>query len=106
MAGNDLAVLAREPDFLGLGDQVADGQHEPVVAYDDAAAFPQRAQWTGREGVFRNGGAQCNDGLQDCLGVHAFGYPVARAQNGARIPETRYTGTLAQGHEGRNRRRH
>ena len=36
--------MACQPDLLGLGDQVTDGQHQPVFADDDAAALPEIAE--------------------------------------------------------------
>ncbi len=53
MAGNDRAVVAGEPDGLGLGDEIADREHEAVVADDDAIARPLGAEDRRGEGVLR-----------------------------------------------------
>jgi hypothetical protein len=52
------AVVRGEPDRLGLGDEVADRQHQAVVADHDTASRSFGAQdWRG-ERVVRNVGAQ------------------------------------------------
>ncbi|EGE60795.1 hypothetical protein RHECNPAF_1340044 [Rhizobium etli CNPAF512] len=61
MGGNHPAVLGRQPDFLRLGDEITDGQHQAVVANDDAAALPDSAKRLRREGIFRNGGTDGHD---------------------------------------------
>ncbi len=52
MRRNHAPITGRQPDFLGLGDQIADGEHQPVFADDHAAAFAQAAERPGGEGVF------------------------------------------------------
>ena len=64
MAGDDAPVLVGQPDFLGLGDEIADGQHQPVLADDDAAAFAQRAQCRRGEGIVGDRGAHGHDGAK------------------------------------------
>ena len=61
MGGNHAPVARRQPDLLGLGDQIADGQHQPVFADDDAAAFPWLPSVARRKGVLGDGRAQGYD---------------------------------------------
>ena len=56
------AVGEAEPDGLGLGDQVADGEHQPVAADDDAMAGPLGAEDRGGEGVVGDAGAESDHG--------------------------------------------
>jgi hypothetical protein len=70
VGGDDPAIVGRQPDFLGLGDEVADGQHQAVVADDDAAAFADGAQRRGGEGVVRDVRAQGDDGVKDRFDIH------------------------------------
>jgi hypothetical protein len=65
MAGHDAPVMPRQPDVLGLGDQVADGEHEAVLVDDDARAFPLGAEYAGGEGVIGDASAQRDDGMAD-----------------------------------------
>ena len=51
VAGNDASAAVADPDGLGLGDQIADGEHQAVVADDDAVPRPLGAQRLGGEGV-------------------------------------------------------
>ena len=50
MAFDDAAVAEMQPDRFGLGDQIADGQHQPVVD-QDAVAGALGAQRLRAEGV-------------------------------------------------------
>lgn len=54
---DDLAIPARQPDFFRLGDEIADRQHQAVVANDDAAALADGSKRRGGEGVLGNAGA-------------------------------------------------
>ena len=71
MGGNDAPVVARQPDLLGFGDQIADGQHQPVLADDHAAALPLGAQRRRREGVLGNRGMNLHDGLEGMIEFQA-----------------------------------
>ena len=64
MAGNEAAIGGGDPDRLGFSDEIADGQHEAVIADDDAGALAFRAQRGGGEGILRRGGAQADDGTE------------------------------------------
>jgi hypothetical protein len=61
MAGNGAAVVRRQPHFLGLGDQVSDGQHETVGADHDTLAHALGPERIGRKGIGRNRRAQGHD---------------------------------------------
>jgi hypothetical protein len=51
---DETPVLAGQPDFLGLGDQIADGEHQAILADDHAAALAAGAEHRGGEGVIGN----------------------------------------------------
>ena len=53
-----------EPDGLGLGDQVADGEHQPVAADDDAMAGPLGAEDRGGKGIVGDAGAETDHGRE------------------------------------------
>ena len=57
MALHHAAVAEMQPDRFGLGDQIADGEHQPVVDHDAVAGAlgPQR---------FRGEGVRGDDGMQ------------------------------------------
>jgi hypothetical protein len=61
VARNHAPVMACQPDLLGLGDQVADSQHQPVFADDDAAALPEIAERARSKGILWDGRAQGHD---------------------------------------------
>ena len=67
------AVAQMQPDLLGLGDQIADGQHQPVVD-QHAVAGALAAQGVGGEGVGRDDGVQARPP------------PTARARGRSRSP--------------------
>src|ERR1044072_5627243 len=48
------AVIEMQPDRLGLGDQIADGQHQPALVDQHAVAGALGAEGLGGEGVVRN----------------------------------------------------
>src|SRR6185312_15253352 len=79
MAAHDDTVVPRQPDFLGLCDEVADGEHQAVVADDDAAALAPRAERVGGEGVVRDGRAHGDDGWSDRIEAHVPA-PVLRTR--------------------------
>ena len=64
MPGYDRTVIRGEPDRLGLGNQVADGDNQPVIADDDAAARALGAEYRRGERVLRNFGAQRHDRVE------------------------------------------
>src|SRR4051812_38317683 len=68
-AADDIALVRGEPDGARLGDEVADGENEPVVTDDDAAARAQRAEDLCGESVFRDLGAQADDRIERVLEV-------------------------------------
>ena len=72
MAGHRAAVVEREPDRLGLGDQIADGQNEAVAANEDAVAGALGAERLRREGVGRNDRAHADHAGQRALEIVAI----------------------------------
>jgi putative membrane protein len=60
VAGHHFAAAERDPDVVGLGDQIADGEHDAVAAHQHAMAGALRAQRLRRERVRRNGGADAD----------------------------------------------
>jgi hypothetical protein len=64
VARHDAAVVGREPDRLRLGDQIADGEHQPVVANDDRAARSLGAENRRGERVLGDFRAQHDDRAQ------------------------------------------
>ena len=63
------AAVGGEPDGLGLGDQIADRQHQPVRADHDAVAGARGAEDRGGERVVRDLRAQAQDGRERALEV-------------------------------------
>jgi hypothetical protein len=63
------AVIRREPDRLGFGDQVADGEHQPILSDHHAVAHALGAQDRRGEGILGNLGAQCDDGIERRLEI-------------------------------------
>ena len=70
MAFNDTPVAEMQPDGLGLGDQVADGQHQAIVD-QHAVAGTFGAEGLGGEGVRRNDGVQAEHGRQRAIEIVA-----------------------------------
>ena len=64
---------------FGLGDEIADGEHESALADHHAAAFAQRAEARGGEGVVRDVRAQRNDGAQSRSKSHIVKLGVSTA---------------------------
>ena len=58
VAGHDAAVVEVQPDRLGLGDQIADGEHQAVLADQHAVAGALGAERLGGEGIGRDDRAQ------------------------------------------------
>ena len=68
MAFHHPAVAEMQPDGLGLGDQIADGQHQPVADHH-AIAGALGAERLGGEGIGRNDGMQPDHRGQRALEV-------------------------------------
>ena len=60
-----------EPDALRLGDEIADGEHQPVLADDYAASRPLGAERRGGEGVLGNLRLKRHDGREGAIEVEA-----------------------------------
>src|SRR5580704_13841236 len=58
------AAFRGEPHRLGFGDQIADRQHQSILADQDPAAGAFGAERPGGEGILRHGRAQAEDGAQ------------------------------------------
>ena len=58
MAGYRIAAVRGQPNCLRFGDQIADGQHQALVADDDAITAALSTQNIGGERLFGNFGAQ------------------------------------------------
>jgi hypothetical protein len=71
MSGHGGAVVGRQPDGLGLGDQIADGEDEPVLADDHSVSGPLGAQNRRGERVLRDLGAQQYHRVERSLEVEA-----------------------------------
>src|SRR6267142_5186135 len=54
MPRDGAAVTQAEPDRLGLGDEIADGQDQTVLADENPVAGPLGAERLGAEGIARN----------------------------------------------------
>ena len=68
----DRRTLVRvQPDGRRFGDQIADREHESIVANDDTVADPLGTQDPGGKGVLRNLGAQKHHRVERCLQVEA-----------------------------------
>jgi hypothetical protein len=61
MTRNHRAVVGREPDRFGLGNEIPDRQHETVIADDDAVAESLGAENRRSERVVRHLGAKHDD---------------------------------------------
>jgi hypothetical protein len=70
-AADHVAVVGGEPDGARLGDEVADGEHEAVVADHHAAAGALGAEHLRRERVLGNLGAQADDAIERRVEIEA-----------------------------------
>src|SRR5262249_47548891 len=68
MAFHDPAVPEMQPHRLRLGDQVADGEHEPVVDHDSITRALGSQRFRG-EGVVWNDGVQADDRRQHAIEI-------------------------------------
>ena len=75
MARHSTAGMVDQPDGLGFGDQIADGQHQAIRRArrrdGHAAAGALSAQRVSGEGIGRDNSAQLNHGAQGGLKVVA-----------------------------------
>jgi hypothetical protein len=69
VGGNPAPFVGDQGDLVGLGDQIADGQHQAVVADDDSVAQPLGAQRLGGERVGGHLGVQHDHGGKDAVKV-------------------------------------
>ena len=69
VAFHDRSVVPREPDRRRLGDQVADGEDEPVLADHDAVARAIGAEDRSGERIVGNLGAERDDAVERRLEV-------------------------------------
>ena len=84
MAFDHAAVAEMQPDGFGLGDQIADGQHQAVVdQHAVAAAFG--AERGGAEGVRRDDRVQADHGGERAVEVEAV-VLRARLKRGRHLP--------------------
>ncbi|MPW65482.1 hypothetical protein CPI28_02635, partial [Moraxella catarrhalis] len=60
--GHPAAITGGQDNLVGLGDQIADGQHEALVADDHGVADPLRSEGLGGEGVVAHLGFKGDDG--------------------------------------------
>ncbi len=67
--GHRGAIGSGEPDALRLCNEIADGEHEPVWANDDAATDALHAKVVSRKCVVRHLGAEQHDGAKNSLEV-------------------------------------
>src|SRR6266702_3724224 len=65
------ALVRVQPDGRRFGDQIADREHESIVANDDTVADPLGTEDPGGKGVLRNLGAQKHHRVERCLQVEA-----------------------------------
>ncbi len=68
-AAHHMALVRGEPDRARLGDEIADGEDQAIVADDDATAGAQRAEDLRGEGVFGDFGPQADDRIERVLEV-------------------------------------
>ena len=68
MALHHPAVAEMQPDGVGLGDQIADGEHEAIVD-QHAIAGALDAERIGREGIGRNDRMQADHRGQSALEI-------------------------------------
>ena len=96
VAGSGERLPVDQPHTVRLRNQVADGEHEPVVANDDAVAGTFRAEHRRGQGVFRDAGAKRYHSPQNMLDIEGecFGIELHRsvsrgASTGPEAPEIR-----------------
>src|SRR3989449_9073272 len=65
------ALVRVQPDGRRFGDQIADREHESIVANDDTVADPLGTEDPGGKGVLRNLGAHKHHRVERCLQVEA-----------------------------------
>ena len=97
MRGNHSAVLVGQPDFLGLGDQIADGEHHAILADEDAIAGPFGAKRLRRKGIGGDDGMDGHDRRERAIEVVGIvlwlgldrrrNFPVGRLRH-SRIPRS------------------
>jgi hypothetical protein len=92
MAFHDATVAEVQPDRLGLGDEIADGEHQSVVDHD-AVADALGAERLRGECVGRNDGVQADDGGKRVVEIETI---VA----GARLKRRRHFPLGQRGHCG------
>ena len=63
------AALRGEPHRLSLGDQIADRQHQAILADQNPAAGAFGAECPGGKGVLRDGRAEAEDGAQRAVQI-------------------------------------
>src|SRR6185436_2309052 len=61
MSGDGPPVMGRQPDFIGLGDQIADREYQAAFPNYHPAALPHGPQSCRSESVIRNQGADTHD---------------------------------------------
>ena len=71
MGLHDPTLVGGQPDFFGLGNQVADGDDEAIIPNDNALARPLRAERLGGEGIVRGACPKGNHCGQSVLEVIA-----------------------------------
>jgi len=71
MSGNDLAGILPEPDVLGLGHEIADGEDEAVAVDEHALAGALGAGYGGRESVGRHLGREAHNGIERVADIEA-----------------------------------
>jgi len=71
MTRDRCALVRVQPDGRRFGDQIADGQHESIVADDDAVADSFGAEDPGGKRVLGNLGAQQHHRVEHRLKVEA-----------------------------------
>ena len=62
--GHYRAIVGRDPDRVGFGDQITDGQDEPIVADDDTAAAALGAEDRRGECVLGDIGTQRDNRIE------------------------------------------
>ena len=90
-AGHVAAVDQREPDRLRLGDEIADGQNQPVGTDQHAIAGALGAQRVGGEGIRRDDGAHAHHGGQR-------GFKIVGIVRGLGLRSRRYLPIAHRGH--------
>ena len=69
MTRHRAAIVERDPDRVGFGDQITDGQDQAVAANEDAVAGALGAERFRGKGVGRHGGAQADHGGERALKI-------------------------------------